>query len=254
MKQKLILWIAAFLLTFLTGYFHAVLSPDYPISGTIGIQGKRVSYRFEKIAHIKDTLRIILTSDIDSLKGKVIVFGNQGDTAIFDFRTTSQGNLLRVFIPIKNLPAILKYRVTLFHDNKEYPIPANISFIETKCIPNVPDSIWSVFYFTLFGGLLLSIRTGLDYFNESRKTRKFTLFTTILFNLYGFFVIPVKNIFELNILDKVVVSPSAMFSIQSLSLGIFWIIISTAIFKVKNFGLLGLLAGIITILLFIFWN
>ena len=49
MKQSIILWISAILITFLFGYFNSVTNNDFPISGTIGIDGQKVTYKFEKV-------------------------------------------------------------------------------------------------------------------------------------------------------------------------------------------------------------
>ncbi len=48
-KEPIILWVASIVITFLIGYFPTLTNKDYPISGTFGIEGEKVSYRFEKI-------------------------------------------------------------------------------------------------------------------------------------------------------------------------------------------------------------
>jgi hypothetical protein len=40
-KNNIVLWIAAFVITFLTIYLSNLLDNDYPLSGTFGIDGKK---------------------------------------------------------------------------------------------------------------------------------------------------------------------------------------------------------------------
>ena len=71
MKQNIILWLGAIVITFLSGYVESVTSPDYPITGTIGIDGKKLSYKLDKTATPEEGLDIILRTDIDSLTGQL---------------------------------------------------------------------------------------------------------------------------------------------------------------------------------------
>lgn len=249
MKQKIILWIAACIITYLAGYLHSVTDKDFPINGTIGIEGKQVSYHFERLVHVKDTMNIIIRTDTDSLQGKVFLFQSAGDTTITNFYTADNGKALIAPVIVKQVPGTIHYAVRLFRNGKQYDVPANSQYIETQCVGRVPASIWSIYYLTLFGGLLLAVRIGLEYFNENIKTKKLTVFATIAFNLYGFFVIPVKNTFELNVLDKVVAQPAALFSLHAFIPGFFWIVMSIIIMRSQRNTIWGVVAAVGTLLL-----
>ena len=72
MKNKfVILWLASLIIVFLASYISNIFDADYPITSTIGIEGKKVSYRFEKISFGKDDYKFILRTDIKDLDGKL---------------------------------------------------------------------------------------------------------------------------------------------------------------------------------------
>ena len=48
-KNNIILWIASLVITFLGIYLSNLVDKDYPVTGTFGIEGQKVSYRFEKV-------------------------------------------------------------------------------------------------------------------------------------------------------------------------------------------------------------
>jgi hypothetical protein len=54
MKNAIILWLSCLILVFLIGYIKSITDKDYPITGTFGIEGKKVSYKLDKISFDKD--------------------------------------------------------------------------------------------------------------------------------------------------------------------------------------------------------
>jgi hypothetical protein len=78
-KQIIILWIASFVIVFMAAYIANIIDKDYPITSTFGIDGKKVSYRFEKVHYGKDDFKIIIRTDVAELTGKVFWknFGEQ---------------------------------------------------------------------------------------------------------------------------------------------------------------------------------
>ena len=78
-KEIIILWLASFVIVFLAVYISNIIDEDYPITSTFGIDGKKVSYRFEKVHYGKDDYKIIIRTDVTDLTGKLFWKSN-GDT------------------------------------------------------------------------------------------------------------------------------------------------------------------------------
>ena len=49
MKQNIILWIAAAIILFVVAYYKTLTSDYYPLSGSFGIEGEKVTFKFDKI-------------------------------------------------------------------------------------------------------------------------------------------------------------------------------------------------------------
>ena len=70
-KNQIILWIASVISYFFTIYLSNLLDKNYPITSTFGIEGKKVSYRFEKVHYGNDSVSILIRTDLNDLKGKL---------------------------------------------------------------------------------------------------------------------------------------------------------------------------------------
>ena len=73
MKNEIILWLSSILIVFLIGYIKNVTDKDYPITGTFGIEGKKVSYKLDKVSFDKTSYKNIIISDIKGITGKLIL-------------------------------------------------------------------------------------------------------------------------------------------------------------------------------------
>src|ERR1035437_10180706 len=68
MKKNIILWLGAIIITFLSGYLRNVIGPDYPVSGTIGFEGKMVTFKFDKIYRGNNSYNVFIRSDVKAVK------------------------------------------------------------------------------------------------------------------------------------------------------------------------------------------
>lgn len=229
-KQNRILWFSAFTLAFLLGYIHTVTSPDYPLSGTFGIEGRRVSYRFERAANIKDTLEVNIRSDVPALKGFLIRHAPDNSDTI-PFRAVNEGKVLRAGIPVPKTPASVSYSARLQYRDSVIRVPADISVITTRCLPRVPGSILGAYFFLLFSGLVLALRCGLEYFFNGALVKKLALFALMSFSVFAMLIAPVKTLFESGLINQRILRPEEMFAFPPLFLMISWIAGCAALFK-----------------------
>lgn len=248
MKIKIaILWTAAFVIAMLAAYFSAVTDRDFPISGTTGIEGKKLSYRFEKKARTGDTLTLILRNDVDSISAVMEVLSPTQEK--IPFRLLDKGMTLRADYRLPRVPEEVVYKVFVTHKSAIIQLPDDGLPLTTQCLGKVPAQILQVYYFTLYFGLLLAVRIGIEFFTDGKKIKKLALFTTILFNLFGFFVIPVMRMFEQNMIDRTIAQPGELFSLTAFLPGILWILVTIVLFTTKKNKPVALGAAVITLLL-----
>ena len=72
MKQSFILWISAAIITFLIGFVQSRTSSYYPISGTFGIEGQKVSYHLKKIHNSNEDFKLVIRTDREDLRGAAL--------------------------------------------------------------------------------------------------------------------------------------------------------------------------------------
>lgn len=250
MKQTIILWIAAGVLTFLAGFLQSRTSPNYPINGTIGIEGKKVSYHLEKIHKSKDEFKIIIQTEIENLMG-VLAWRtlNSSDGWIIDSLKLSN-NVLTAIIPVQNPLTEVEYKLKILYKSKEYFIPST----ETQKVlflGQVPKTILIYYYLTLFVGLLLSLKTGLEYFNNKPRIRLFSIFTLISFFSCAFIFAPVKKAYEMGIIGKSVPPINKLFQAWLLLLVFFWIVETIVVSSSKYKTKYALIFSIMTLIVFL---
>ncbi|MFA6597537.1 MAG: hypothetical protein WCS69_07430 [Ignavibacteriaceae bacterium] len=231
-KQKIILWISAIVVAVLLSYFKNVTSEEYPITGTTAVDGEKVTYAFDKIYRGKEDFKISLRTDSEQINGSVIWW--KTTSVIRDtVQLKKEKGFLSCSIPLQKPETEIWYKVYLHGKETTIQVPSTLT-LHTKFLGFVPTSISSTFVLTFFLGLLLSIRIGLAFFEERAKTKTFALFTLISFSMYGFFLVPVKNLFELGAVNQRVPQFFEMFSLPELSFALVWIVVTIGMFNSKN--------------------
>src|SRR3989304_1247919 len=210
MKQSLILWIAAAIITFLVGFIQNRTSAAYPTSGTIGIESQKVSFHFKKVYRDKNDYVLLLRTEIEN-------------------------------------------RILLNYRNKKYFLPENR--LETILfLGPVPLSIDIHYYLTLFVGILLAIRAGLEYFNNEPRLRLYSIFTLISFFSCAMIFAPVKKAYEMGAIGKTVPPIEKIFDAWLLALIIIWILNLILVSYTKYPRKCVLIFSILTVLIFFSQN
>lgn len=249
MKRLLILWGGALLLTFLAGYIQSGTSEYYPVTGTIGIDTKKVTYKFDKIYNSKGDYKFIIRTDAPTVEG-IVKWKKQNSNKWDTINLNKNENVLYAEIPRQNAGDIIIYYAKLFKDDRTFNLPgqpASLLFLGF-----VPATISFLSFFTLFGGLLLSFRIGLEFFNEDQKIKKLTLFAVSFFFLYTIAVTPLRKSYELNAINNKVVPITDLFDLQSIILFVLWIVAMITIFRMSKPKKPALIFSILTALVFLF--
>jgi hypothetical protein len=233
MKQSLILWISAAVITFLAGYIQNRTSPTYPTNGTIGIDGQKVSYHLKKVYSNKNDYLLMLRSEVENLKG-IIKWKRRGENQVWliDTLKYSEGSLVGI-IPKQSALTEIEYLVKLNYENTEYFLPEN-KIEKIKFLGPVPLTIDIHYYLTLFIGLLLAIRVGLEIFNEKPRLRLYSIFTLISIFSCAMIFAPVKKAYEMEVIEKTVPLIGELFDGWLITLVLIWILNLILVSYTKN--------------------
>lgn len=267
MKQNIILWTSAILITFLFGYFNSVTNNDFPISGTIGIDGQKVTYKFEKVYGIDENknnnYEIFIRTDNKNLSGRIEWqnvkennSANNNKWNVVKLNYDEQKNYLIGIIPEQKPLTEIEYKVFIEYYNREQQknitkqIPSD-TILRTEFIGFVPYSISSAFWFTMYFGLVLAVRIALEFFSKINLIKKFTLFAVIAFVINGLVLNPLKITYELNAVGKEVLPLGTIYPLKGIALSLLWILIMVLIFNAKKIKEIALGSGIVTLILFL---
>jgi hypothetical protein len=252
-KQSIILWTAALIITFLSGYMHSLDSPEYPISSSFDIGLKKVvSFKIDRVYRGENDYKLMIFTDLPGFKGEILWrkenSNSKWESVPMKYISETQ---MAGYIPHQPPGTNVEYRAKLTNDSTYYiPEPHNgiLTFLGKP-----PDQIMFFYTFTLLLGLFLSVRTGLDYFREKDKIKMLSLFTFLTWVANAAIFNPVKIYYE-NV-TKVGIDAIAMGKLFPLApdiMLIFWIISTALIFYLKKNKLWALISAIITLVIFQF--
>lgn len=198
MKNQIILWLSSLVLTFLIGYFKNVTDTNFPITGTFGIEGNKVSYKLDKVSYDKTVYTNIIISDIEGVKGKLI-FKKDGIEEQFFYREIDRG--LEVEIPKLKAGKSIDYKVELLYKDRTYDIPAK-DYITLTFWGNIPTAVNVLTFILLYGGLLIALRCFLEIFNEDKNLKKYAFITCTIFLTLNALIIPLRNSYKLGAINN----------------------------------------------------
>ncbi len=253
MKQQFILWTGAFVITIIFAFLLRTISPEKPVTGTVEFGNEKVSYKFDKVYRSDSDYSVMLFSDIDSLQADLEYKDSNSEKGWIKVPMVNKNGMLTANIPKHPTKSLVNYKVTLKYEGQSFVIPQK-SGLTMKFLGRVSTQIMAWFYIALFGGILLSIRIGLEYFNEDEKIKKLSFFAFITFVFYAMLLIPAKRTYELSAFGKSIPQINQLFSVGGILIIILWIAGMISFFYVKNRRLMALIVAILTLLIFIIFG
>ena len=246
MKNEIILWLCSIVIVFLIGYVKSVTDKDYPITGTFGIEGKKVSYKLDKVSYNKSSYKNIIISDIKGLNGKLIwVEDNVQYESVFN----ELGRGLECEIPKLKPGQKINYKVILTYFDKTYEIPEK-DFVTLTYWGNIPSPVNILHFILLYGGLLLSLRCLLELFNKNKNLKKYSVITCILFITLTIIIHPLYNSYKLGALNNYIPPLTDLLEPYFVGVTLLWIAGTILIFYKKNINTVTIFITSATIVLF----
>ncbi len=183
MIRKIILWSISIFITALVAYYQLVTGPTYPVSGTTIIAGKIIPYRFERSHDISGNAVVTIFTGDTVIRGRLEWKRFKTDDEWTSIEMKYSNDTLKAELPVQPPAGKLQYRVFLNSSEATVQIPAIDSvIIRFKGI--VPIGILLFHIIVIFGAMLLSTRTGLEFFNPEPNIRLLT-YCTIGFLFIG---------------------------------------------------------------------
>ncbi len=248
MNKNGILWISATVIVIVFYLGRPLFRGEQPVSGTIGIEGKKITYLFPVDWETGEDITFMIRNANPTVTGYYkwrSSDGKQGKAELVKKDKELSGK-----IPAPPPGSEVRWSVALRFGDKETTIPYGTE-VTTRITGKVSIIIKILYPLFIFIGALFAVRGGLEYFNPQAKPRLYTIVTTIFYICLGFFVIPVKNFMLLAPGPGVLPAVGDMFTFESLFYPGLWIVVSTLVFFRVKPGLMLLSGGIVTLLFMI---
>ena len=246
MKNQIILWLSSLIIVFLIGYVKNVTSGDYPITGTFGIEGKKVSYKLDKLSFDKTSYKNIIISDIEGVGGKIVWIKNQVKYEN-EFQEIERG--LSGEIPKLEPGQQIKYKIILTYLDKQFNIPEK-DFVTLTFWGNIPSPVNIINFILLYGGLLLTIRCVLELFNNNKNLKKYIVIVCIFFITLTILVHPLYNSYKLGAINNYIPNVIELLEPLFLVIMFLWVVATVLIFNKKYTNTVIILITSATILLY----
>lgn len=251
-KEFIILWLASVVIVFLAAYFSNLIDEDYPITATIGIDGNRVSYRFEKIHNGKDDYRFIIRTDVNNLTGKLF-WKSKVDTIWHVEQLQKADLVLSGDIPVLKPTQSLLYFAELYYKDKKYNIPDNQK-VSLTFFGKIPVTVNILEFLLLYLGLVLAVRTGLGYFDKGRNSKKLGVLTVIIFLTLIALINPLYLTYKYEFINASIPPINKLFLWCDLTIFILWIVTLVLIFRSDKFKILPLVTAALTLIIFVLFR
>ena len=190
MKRTYLLWIVAVIITLATAYYQRVTGPTYPIKGKFQIEGKEFSYKLIRSHGGEGDAKVEISAPENV---SAFLYWKRFKTADAWTKVTMNRSEEKFTANLPHQPPAgkLEYYIELAGANGKIIIPHNSVVIRFK--DAVPIWVLIPHIFAMFFAMLLSTRTGLEYFNPNPNLKKFTYWTLGVLIIGGFILGPLMQ-------------------------------------------------------------
>ena len=230
MKNEIILWLSSLIIVFLIGYIKNVTNKDYPITGTFGIEGKKVSYKLDKVSFDKNFYKNIIISDLKGINAKLVW---KKDHQKYETDYTENDKALVCEIPKLKPGERILYKIIIYHNEKTYEIPKD-NFVSLTFWGHIPKAVNFLYFFFIYSSLLISMRSVLELFAQNKNLKKYAFITCIFFITLVSIINPLYITYKLEAINHFVPPFNELLNPLLLTILIFWIIGTILIFN-KNY-------------------
>ena len=251
-KNTLILWIASIVTTFLSIYLSNLIDNDYPVTGTLGIEGQKVSYRFEKISYGNEDYKFIIRTDLENLSGKLF-WKNKTDTMWQSEQLQKSDLVLTGDIPALRPEKSLLYFAELYCKDKKHVIPRNQK-VSLTFFGKIPVAVTVLEFLLLYLGLILAVRTGLEYFDKGKNSKKLGVFTIVFFLTLIALINPLYITYKYGFINSSIPPFDKLFLWSDLTIFILWVVTMVIIFRSEKLNFLPLVTAVLTLMIFILFR
>ncbi|MEI7812731.1 MAG: hypothetical protein WCJ01_09945 [Ignavibacteria bacterium] len=233
MKKTVLFWILSFVITIITAYYQRVTGPTYPLSGTSEFDNNSIRYKFERSHSCSENASVIVPVSSMTTEG-VLKWKRYKTTDSFTVVKMGQteGKLVAE-LPKQPSAGKLEYFVVLTNGDKQLKMPEKQNIV-IRFKGDVPPWILIPHIIAMFGTMLLSTRTGLEFFNKGYNLKKLTFWTLGFLIIGGMVLGPLTQLYAFNALWTGIPFGTDLTDNKTLIALAGWLIALIALYKAKR--------------------
>jgi hypothetical protein len=189
-KQNLLLWMIAFLITAATAVYQRMTGPTYPIKGDAVVSGTAAVFRFDRSHGGDGDHEVLVRTGTPDVRGVLEYKRYKTDDPWTSQEMTYSDGSLHGTLPHQPPAGKLDYRVTLLSGDDTVIVPSDGGVV-IRFKGDVPLGFLIPHVIIMFGGMLLSTRTGLEVFAGEPRYRKLVGWTIAILAIGGLILGPI---------------------------------------------------------------
>lgn len=251
-KNNIILWIGSFIISFLAIYFSNLFSDEYPVSGTIGIEGKKVTYMFERVHYGKERVNTSIRTDINEIIG-YLKWHIEG-RGIIDSLELKRNELFLVGqLPPLNPEQKIEYYVDLIYKNKLYRLPT-VDKVNLINYGKIPGPLNVLEYLLNYLIIILSVRIGLECLGNNKLVKKFGVILLIILLTLIALINPLYLTYKYGFMNHIIPPIGKLFNLYDLLTFFIWLGTLIHVFRSNSSKKIPIVTAFITVILFTFFR
>jgi len=183
MARSILFWILAILFTFSMSLYQRMTGPTHALRGTAAIAGTEIPYRLARSHGGDDNHQVRIDPGDAPIEGRVEWKRFKTRDEWVKVAMTRVDGVLVAELPHQPPGGKLIYRVFLASGPETTPLPEEPAIIRFRNA--IPWFVLIPHVLAMFGALLLSTRTGLEFFSRDPRVVKLTWWTIGMLILGG---------------------------------------------------------------------
>ncbi|RJP56791.1 MAG: hypothetical protein C4543_10805 [Ignavibacteriales bacterium] len=191
MKNTILLWLIAVVITISSAVYQRITGPTYPLSGKVTINEKTINYKLLRTFGGTEDAPVEIEIDDASVSGTLYWKRFKTDDEFIPVPMKRVGEKLIADLPNQPPAGKLEYYIEM-NDEK---IPAKQNVV-IRFKGDVPPWLLIPHVIGMFAAMLLATRTGLEFFRKGKDNLlKLTYWTLSLLLLGGFVLGPAVQLY-----------------------------------------------------------
>ena len=247
--KNIYLWIIAIILTLASAYYQRITGPSYPLKGKFNINGRELVYNLERSHSSSEDFKLRIEITDPTVTGSVKWKRYKSFDEWRSISMINKDGSLEALIPKQPAAGKIMYNVELTSGNRVIEL-TNVPVV-MRFRGDVPAGVLIPHILCMFIMMLLSTRTGLEYFSQAPRYKIYTFLTLVFVIAGGMILGPVTQKFAFGEFWTGVPFGFDLTDNKTLIALIAWIAGLWGVYKSKHPGRWILAAAVITLIVFL---